>query len=339
MNKKLTITICGGGNLCLVCAGVFLSKRIRVNILSGHPQNWNKSICVNDPNGKEYRGTLDKISNKPEDVISESDIILLTLPGYLIEKTLKEIKPFLKIGAIVGSIVSSTGFFFMAHEILGCQYTLFGFQRVPFIARIIEYGKTGELLGYKPMLNVVIENSKDKESLRNKLEEIFSTPVSLRNNFYEVSLTNSNPILHTGRLYSMWNGFDGTPYDNRSLFYADWTNEASEYLIKMDEEFQELLRYLKIPPAVIPTLLDYYESTDADSLTNKIKSIEAFKTIKSPMIKVPNGWIPDFSSRYFTEDFPYGLKFIYNLAIKNNIPIPTISKVYEWGIGKIQLQD
>lgn len=220
----------------------------------------------------------------------------------------------------------------MAHEILGNKYTLFGFQRVPFIARQRKYGKIGELLGYKPSLNVAIENCEDKYRLRDELEFLFSTPVNILNNYYEASLTNSNPILHTGRLYTMWKDYEGKPYERQSLFYADWTDEASECLIKMDEEFQRLLRKLNIAEAVIPTLLDYYESTDAASLTKKIKSISAFKTIKSPMTETESGWTPDFGSRYFTEDFPFGLKYIKDLAAENNIPTPHIDEVYEWGI-------
>ena len=44
---------------------------------------------------------------------------------------------------------------------------------------------------------------------------------------------------------------------------------------------------------------------------------------------------PDFKNRYFTEDFPYGLKFIYDLLKQNEIEIPNISKVYDWGVDMI----
>ncbi|MCM1377374.1 MAG: NAD/NADP octopine/nopaline dehydrogenase family protein [Clostridium sp.] len=330
-SKNCTVTICGGGALGLVCSGFFLSKGLKVNILTGHPQHWNNSIEVYDLNGRLYSGIVNKVSANPEDVIPQSDIVFLTLPGYLIENTLRTIRPYLHKNAIVGSVVSSTGFFFMAHDILGNNFTLFGFQRVPFIARCREYGKVGDLLGYKSSLNVAIENCDNKEELRGFLEENLSTPVNLLDNFYEASLTNSNPILHTGRLYSMWRDFDGIPYDSQSLFYADWTDEASEFIIAMDNEFQQLVKSLNISQSAIPTLLDYYESSDASSLTRKMKSIEAFRSIKSPMIKTEGGWIPDFSSRYFTEDFPFGLKFIRDLAHRHNISTPVIDEVYEWG--------
>lgn len=47
------------------------------------------------------------------------------------------------------------------------------------------------------------------------------------------------------------------------------------------------------------------------------------------------GWIPDFLSRYFTEDFPYGLRFIWQLAREHKVDVPTIDRVFEWGMSKI----
>ena len=336
MKETKKICICGGGSLGLVCTGVFLDKGYKVDLLTGHPDDWSNNIQVYDSDGRTYSGTLDIITSKPEEVIPRADLILLTLPGFMIEKTLEQIQPYLNADTIVGSIVSSTGFFFAAHKILGKTNTLFGFQRVPYIARQKTYGQIGELLGYKPTLNVCIEYSINPEALKKQLEKLFNTPITLLNNFYEASLTNSNPILHTGRLYSLWKDYNGKTYDKAPLFYADWTDEASEYIIEMDREFQVLLDKLEIPKGVIPTLLDYYESTDAQSLTKKIRSIKAFRSIKSPMIEIENGWIPDFKSRYFTEDFPFGLRYIKELAQQNGIHIPVINRIFNWGIEMIK---
>ena len=87
----------------------------------------------------------------------------------------------------------------------------------------------------------------------------------------------------------------------------------------------------------IPTLLDYYESIDAASLTRKIQSINAFEGIFTPMKQMNNGYIPDFSSRYFLEDIPFGLLIIKSIAEILNVPTPTIDKILLWGqemIGK-----
>ena len=253
------------------------------------------------------------------------------MPGYLIEKTFREIKPYVG-NAAVGTVVSSTGFFFFAHDIMGEDAKLFGFQRVPFISRVVDYGRTANLLGYKSSLAVVLENIEDGDTFRKELERLFITPVTLLNSFYEVALSNSNPILHTGRLYTMFHGRENDVFDHNILFYKEWTDEASQMLIDMDAEFFQLLDKLGVHS--LPTLLDYYESTDATSLTKKISSIPAFQTITSPMKQVDGGWMADFESRYFTEDFPFGLRWIKDLANKNQIATPTIDNVFHWGMNR-----
>ena len=53
------------------------------------------------------------------------------------------------------------------------------------------------------------------------------------------------------------------------------------------------------------------------------------------MKRVEEGWIPDFESRYFTEDFPFGLQYIKSIAEQNDVLTPTIDKVLAWGLSKI----
>ena len=328
------VCICGGGSLAHVCAGMLSSQpEVEVNIFTRKPELWSHQLEVTDSRGKVYNGNLNIISNSPEEALRDCDIIFICLPGFAIEGTLNSIKPYIG-NAVVGSIVCSTGFFFAAHRILGEDARLFGFQRVPYIARTKEYGHTANLLGYKPQLAIAVENVEDNEAFRQLVETLWMTPVKLLGSHYEVSLTNSNPILHTGRLYSMWKDWDGEVYDHNILFYKEWTNEASQMLIDMDAEFMQLLDVLPVTKGAIPSLLEYYESHDAESLTQKIKSITAFQNITSPMQEVSGVWIPDFESRYFTEDFPYGLKFIVESAKEKNINCPNLNKVFEWGMSK-----
>jgi len=328
----MKICICGGGSLGHVCAGVMASQEgVELKILSGHPERWNNRIVVSDGDGKKFVANISKVSSNPQEVINNQDIILFCLPGYLIEKTLSEIKPYIG-NAAVGTVVSSTGFFFFAHDILGEKAKLFGLQRVPFISRVAEYGNTANLLGYKTSLAAALENIEDKERFRKELERLFITPVTLLESFYEVALSNSNPILHTGRLYTMFHGKEYEIYDHNILFYKEWTDEASQMLIDMDSEFFQLLDKLNVHS--LPTLLDYYESTDAKSLTRKIQSIPAFQNITSPMKEVEGGWVADYKSRYFTEDFPFGLRWIKDLANNYSIPMIIIPRVYNWGEKK-----
>lgn len=332
----IKVCICGGGALGHVCAGVLSSNNnVSLNILTREPEKWCKTLEIADPDEKVFHGKINEISSNPKKVVKDCDIVFLCLPGFAIEDELSAIKSYLSEKTIVGSIVCSTGFFFFAHEILNPTTKLFGFQRTPFIARIKEYGHTAKLLGYKKSVSIATENIPNPENFGQLIEMLWLTPVNILNSFYEVSLTNSNPILHTGRLYSMFNNWNGKPFDHNILFYEEWTDDSSNIIIEMDKEFFKLLEKLPIREGAIKPLLEYYESTDSESLTKKIKSIAAFQGILSPMKESEFGFIPDFQNRYFTEDFPYGLKFIKNLAEKYHVTTPVINKVYDWGIKSL----
>ena len=329
----MKICICGGGNLGHVCAGFLANRGHQVSILTTKPERWNSELEIMAPDGI-FTGKISQMSAKPEEVIPQAEVALVCLPGYAIHDELVKIKPYLSKEAIVGSVVSSTGFFFEALKVIPSYIPLFGFQRVPFISRIIDYGKKAELKGYKETLHVAIENTLEKEPIRAELEKLFERPVSIADSYYEVSLSNSNPLLHPARLYTMWKDWrPGIVYPRNPQFYAEWTIEASALLIQMDDEFQLLLKALGLKPGCIPTILDYYESTDIVSLTQKLHDIKAFQGISSPMKEIEGGWIPDFSSRYFTEDFPYGMRFIVETAHEQNVVIPTIEKIYQWGLS------
>lgn len=332
----MKICICGGGNLGHVCAGFLANRGHQVSILTTKPELWSQTIEIVAPEGA-FEGQLAQITSNAADAIPQAEIVLICLPGFAIHDELIKIRPYLSNTCKVGTVVSSSGFFFEAFEVLPADIPVFGFQRVPFISRTIEYGRKAELKGYKESLHVAIEHTDAKENLRIELERLFEKPVTLADNFYEVSLSNSNPLLHPSRLYTMWKDWQpGIVYPRNPQFYAEWTLEASALLIQMDKEFQNLLKNLGLKPGSIPAVLDYYESADAESLTTKLQTIKAFQGILSPMKEVSGGFIPDFTSRYFTEDFPYGMRFIVETAHKRNVSIPTIDQVYQWGQTKVK---
>ena len=333
---RLRICIVGGGSLGHVVAG-FLAARhdVRVSVLTRRPALWGDVVTVTDLDGKVYDGAIERVTASAQEVVPGADVVLLCLPGFAIEPSLAQVGQWLSPATLVGSVVSSTGFFLFAHRILPEATPLFGFQRVPFIARVERYGHAARLLGYKPSLNVAVENA-DGNEVAALLSRLFGVPVHLLGSHFEATLTNSNPLLHPSRLFTMWRDHEpGMTYGHCPEFYADWTDEASQLYIDMDAEFQQLLRHLPVSEGAIPTALDYYESHDAPSLTAKLRSIPAFKGIKAPMRRLDDGtFVPDFTSRYFTEDFPYGMGLILTVAREHGITVPTIERVHRWGMEK-----
>lgn len=285
---RINIAVCGGGSLGHVLVGWLATlSNTCVYVLTNHSSDWGNVIEIDTPEGMILKGKIEAVSHVPCEIIPFADIVILCSPGFLIERQIKDIKPYLKSTAFVGAVFSSTGFFFKALELLDDTQPLFGFQRVPFIARVNEYGKSAHLLGYKPSYYIAVEHcdAKGKEYFRSVIEYLFKRPTYLLQNYFEASLTNSNPILHTARLYSMFaEDNDGFLFDHQVLFYKEWDLKSADKLVEMDDEFFKVLGALPVRKDYIPRLLDYYESNDASSLVTKIRSISSFSNIYAPML-------------------------------------------------------
>lgn len=82
--------------------------------MAKHPLAWSGGIRVTDLYSHEYFGKVSLVTDNPQRALANVDIILLCLPGYAIESTLRSLKHYLKKEQVMGSIVSSTGFFYGA---------------------------------------------------------------------------------------------------------------------------------------------------------------------------------------------------------------------------------
>lgn len=330
---KKKLCICGGGNLGTVIAGAAASRGYNVNMLTRRPEKWSRSITVTDPNGVCFSGELNVVSSNPAEAIPGADIVLICLPATAMSEELRRIKPHLGNDACVGSVFCCTGFFVMALRVLGVDAALFGFQRPPFIARVNRYGESASLLGYRKIMRVGFWGMDDNEvlTLSAVLEDMLLTPLEALRHPLQATLTNSNPILHTSRLYDMFSGLGENTMPRIPMFYEEWTDSSSEILIAADSEFQALLHELRLDDGDIPPLIDYYDSHDAVSLSRKIRSIGAFKGLPAPMVEVsPGSFYPDFSSRYFTEDFTYGLLMIKMVGELTGVSMPVIDRILSW---------
>ena len=149
------------------------------------------------------------------------------------------------------------------------------------------------------------------------VEEAFKIETIPLENYLSITLTPSNPILHTTRLRTIFKDYyEGLSYKSVPLFYEGWNNETSELLLKCDAELQEMCKMLSdFDLSYVKSLKEHYESNNADELTKKITSIRSFKGLKTPTLTLEDGsFIPDFGSRYFRADFPFGLAILVQIA-------------------------
>ena len=114
------ICICCGVSLGHVIAGYLSANgKATVSILTNHPTAWQNKIeiCVPD-NGEMLIGNIACVSANPAEALLDAEIVLLCLPGFLIKDELIKIRDFINSGTYVGSVFSSTGFFFEALKLL-----------------------------------------------------------------------------------------------------------------------------------------------------------------------------------------------------------------------------
>ena len=331
----MVIGICGGGNIAHSLIGMFGSNQAnKVRLLTRKPEQWGKQIQVRNLEGEDLIGEIDLVSNDPSLIISECDLIILALPAQVRESLIKQIAPFIANDTWVGSFPGMGNFELICHKYLPLKeknIRVFASQRVPCIARVSKYGKEVIMTSKKNSMAVATLNSTLVEELSNLLSPLLGMQILPLNNFLEVTLSTSNPILHPARMYALFKDIKADElWGENPTFYESWSLESSEILIRMDGEVHNLLEKIPFDLSGVKPLLEHYDSTNAEELTQKLSSIQAFKGLLSPMKKTRNAYKVDLESRYFIEDISYGLILIKDIASLFSIETPTIDQVIYW---------
>ena len=328
----MNITIIGGGNVGTLLAGEFTKKGNKVIIYTRNKKIWKTKITVFDKdNNKEYTYTPYKITENIKEAVQNANIIFITLPSFASKEFIEKSKEYIKPNTYVGFYPGTGGIEFISKDLIEKGCIIFGTQRIASVVRLKKYGEYVITAGKRKELflgAIPYNKTKEVSKIVSQLLEMKITPLP---NYLSVSLTPSNHILHPSRLYTIFKDYkEGKTYKHIPLFYEDWNNESSKYLIKCDEELHQILNKINIDTTYIIPLLQHYESVDEKSLTNKIHSIKSFKGIETPSLELENGYIPDLSNRYFTEGFPYGLIIIKSFAMICNVKTKTIDKIINW---------
>jgi len=291
-----------------------------------------KELKCNDiEQAVSYYVKPDVITNDASKAVRKADIVFIALPHFAIEKAFADIAPYVTENAMIGVLPGGGGCEFIFNKYFDDSKTLFGFQRVPFTAKLLEYGKETNLKSWKPFSVVgTLNTSRIKETC--DVIEQCGLKTRQASNYLEVALTPTNPILHTSRTYDLFGKHDiSHVYEEKYKFYVGWSDETSKTLFSMDRELHDLLEAMDdIDTSAIRPLSEHYESPTVEALTSKINGIATFQTVYAPMKEVENGFVADVTSRMFTEDFPWGLAVIRSYFDLFGIKAPTMDKVLGW---------
>ena len=324
--------IIGGGNIGTYLACVLADKGFDVNIYTSRPEQWHNLITAHNDDGSVITGRISLASDNIAKVLNHREIIFITYPASLFGELAKLITPYVQAGSLIGIIPGSGGAEFQFQECINNGAVLFGLQRVPVIARVINYGQSVMASGKKDRLKLAAIPASESQRIPVIISNLFDIPCDSLANYLNVTLTPSNPVLHTSRLRTLFQDYhEGMTYPENFLFYGSWDNEASRLLFELDDELQNLCRVINLDLSQVKSLREHYESNSPEALTRKIQSIESLNKLSSPMKKLRDGnWIPDFDSRYFTSDFPFGLAIIHSIAELFDFNAPAIRQTMQW---------
>ena len=328
----MRMTVIGGGNIGTLMACEMTAKGHKVTIYTSRGEIWSKDLEVYDAeNHRLFGARIEQVTDDLQKAVTDADVIWVTYPAFMFEQLAGELEPLVRKEQMIGIVPGGGGVEKAFRGLIAKGIILFGLQRVHSIARVKEYGHSVYMLGRKSQLQIAAIPKTMTESICRINEELFDMECIALPNYLTITLTPSNAILHTTRLFTMFRDWQpGVVYDHNFLFYEEWTEEASDMLIKCDEELQELCKVIPEDMSLLISLREHYESNTIEEMTKKISGIVAFKGIESPMIKVENGWIPDWKSRYFVADFPFGLKIIIDTAEEYGVSVPNMKMVWDW---------
>lgn len=313
----MKIIVIGGGNIAHSLAAA-ITRHEDVALLTRRPREWGSR--VND--SPFLVKATDNLA-----YVADAEIIFIALPSFALKEMLNKIDPYLHTGQSICFTPANVYIpeFVESYGKRGIDIVCI--QRVPYISRVEEYGHKVKMSSPRAIHKLYVS----RESQRDKWTQICYTYFEGGVEFLHSPLTfifnNSNPILHPARLVVLFKDWQKKIYHYNPPFYGEWTDESSELYIKADEEMYNVVKVSDSTGACekdYESVLAHYGVTSTEEMTAKLRSIESFKSILSPMNKLSNGtWVPDFSSRYFTEDI-LGTRAIQSLAIKYGVTVPII---------------
>lgn len=330
--QNTKIAVIGGGNIGTQFACMSASKGYTVKIHSTKPEKYDCELEIINEASEITCGRVACVTADIAEAVRGCNIIIVTHPAFQLKKTADKLLPYVSSETNICVLPGTGGAEFAFRECIRKGATLFGLQRVPSVARLEEYGKRVRCEGLRSELFLASIPENKANDLAEFMGALFGIKCTVLPNYLSVTLTPSNPILHTTRLCTLFADYaPGKVYDRNPLFYGEWSDASSELLIACDEELQQMCRALdQMDLSKVLSLKIHYESPDVRALTNKMSSIKSLHNLSSPMIQVEGGWIPDFNSRYFTADFPYGLAIIESLADILGFEVPNIRSTMDW---------
>lgn len=356
--EKKQLVICGGGSSAHTLIPLLKGSNFDVSIYTSRPEEWNHCIDLewHDPSGKvlgSYSGELKKASNDPAQLIPCADYVVFCMPVYRYRVALHEIAPFInkEKTVFIGTVYGQGGWNWMVNEVKA-KYELdnivtFAFGLIPWICRIINYGKKGVTYGCKAANYAAVNPHDYFEQINGELFENIcfkwfgKGKVEQSDDFLSLTLSVDNQIIHTSRCLGLYK-VHGKTWQNKEdvpWFYRDYDDLSAKLLADLDKDYTKVRNAIKAmyPKKDFKYMLDYlalerfsYQSHNTDIRESFVTS-QTLTSIGTPVVQNTDGlWEVDRNHRFFLDDIYYGNCIAKWMAEQLDIETPTIDEILSW---------
>lgn len=362
MIDAIRVLICGTGGGAHVLAGILSTQPdIDVRVFTQNTEKicrWRESMRSEPLTVTVRKGTDDRVAltARPFTVTNDPrlargcDFIIFAVPAFMHSRYLALLQPHIEDGCVIVGLPGQNGFEFDVREALDERQQnciVLNFESLPWICRIIEFGKAVSIFGTKESLVGALQGDPAKARSADPLaflqQLLGETPkLVVSGHLLGITLRSPNAYSHPPIMYGRWKDWDGKALHAPPLFYQGIDEGTADLLGKVSEEVCTMSKRIAAEhyPLDLSQVIPMYDwditcygndIKDKTNLMTALRTNSGYEGITHPMIQTDDGeYLPDFNHRFLAEDVPFGLVVIRGVAEIARVPTPCMDTVLRW---------
>ena len=337
----MKVTLVGAGNLGHTIFKLLTRRGFDTRLVTSKPEIWKSVTALRDVNMTTLVNIPTSAVTSDYSATRDADMIIVSSPVNAYESILSKLQP--KKNATICTTFQCP-YIDQLTKHMWPQANGLHLQYVPFQAKIIVPGKSSHIVGWKDYLEYI---GNDDAAQRLSLM-LGATNEPIRKHPLAFVLTTSNPILHMPCYYTLFHPWDGSyptqvgkKHKIPGSLYKNMNEESADLIQALNDEVMLIQRLIEegsqeiigVEPLIQRVQYQYGDQVgDYTSLHSMFNTATMYEKSSISYIKYPDGQLlPDVTSRHFTDDVPFGLMPIKELALKYGIlQTPVLDTLIFW---------
>jgi opine dehydrogenase len=262
------------------------------------------------------------VSTTIEEVVKGVDVIIIPVPAFAQDHMVNECLPYLEEGQILlfspDNGATMRWYNRLKERGMEKKVTLAGMACLLYLCKLIGPAQI-DIAGVKHEMQVSTMPAKNVEEVVDSLKTMYKG-YKPEKNALATTLSNFNHQLHTGPMVLNAGRVESTM--DFKFYWEGHTKSITHVVKSVDEEKLEVGKALGITLPSIEQLFEEYYKGRYREKTNDLNEIVTSNLVYRGTI-APS----ELTSRFVTEDVPYGLVLLSSIGQRFNVPTPTVDAI------------